>query len=112
LCIYKNTTIDQLRFYGRHKHVEHHSSSIDGCIKFILHKLLYHNGSKKPLIDGHSAALVGFGILPAYQAHESGNVYQGFETSYTSNVLSHTVLLSDDQQMLAKKILRLIHGRY
>ncbi len=111
LCIYKNTNINQLRFYGHHKHVEHHSSSIDGCIKFILHKLLHHNGSKKPLIDRHSAALVGFGVLPLYEKTESGNVYQGFNTHYQCNVLSHTVKLSDEQQTMAKKILRLIHRR-
>ena len=58
-----------------------------------------------------TAALVGFGILPLYQAHESGNVYQGFNTSYTCNVLSHSVSLSEDQQIMARKILRLIHGR-
>jgi hypothetical protein len=111
LHIYRDAITKELKFYGCNRHIEHHSSAIDGVVKPVLHRLLHDNGGKKTLVNKHALALVGFGIMPLLQRHESGNVYQGFETTYTSNIPTHEVSLSQEQQTMARKILRLINGR-
>ena len=108
LCIYKEEQTGKLRFYGCNKHIEHHSSNIEWIIKPMLERMICDNAKQKLLVDDRTAALVGFGLLPLFNKETSGNQLQGHTVTYTCNVRSFKVSLSDEQIMSARAILRLI----
>lgn len=106
LCI--NKINNKLIFYGCNEDIEHHSSNIEYIVKFLLHKMLHDNGSKKILLDKQTMSLVAFGFLPLMRMDQTGNVYQGFDNRPQCNVKAFKVCLSNQQIELAKKILKLI----
>ncbi len=107
----KRDNNNQLFFYGCNDNIEHHSSNIEYIVKFLLHKMLHDNGSKKILLDSHSLTLVGFGILPLMSKDKCGNVYRDFNGQKRCNVGSYQVSLSDEQVKSIRMILRLIRNK-
>ena len=109
--LYIDYSSDGLRFCGCEDSIDHHSSNIEWIVKCVLHKMLHDNASKKILLDRHKMSLAAFGFIEPFSVEESGNVYQGFERKTVSNIPAFQVLLSQQQVMEARNILRLINGK-